>query len=156
MSWAANPQRERGGYGSYDEPAQWPTLTVPDLAASTPLPESQPLVTELELKRAKAMLGREVVSQEGAVLGQVRAIVLHKQDQALRAVVALGGRLGFGARKVVVPLDRILPGSDGKDSPLVLAPDLAPEALQQSPPYEPALFDVIEPSWNDGARDLLK
>jgi hypothetical protein len=149
VSWAVNPQRERGGYGSYDEPAQWPTLTVPDLADSTPLPTSRPTVTDLELKQAKAMLGREVVSQEGAVLGQVRAIVLGKQDQALRAVVALGGRLGFGARKVVVALAQIRPEATAKDSRLVLYPGLSPEALQQLPVYEPEQFEVIEPSWTE-------
>lgn len=149
MTWAGHPQRERGGYGSYDEPAQWPTLTVPDLAASTPLPASRPMVTDLELKQAKAMLGREVVSQEGAVLGQVRAIVLRKQDQALRAVVALGGRLGFGARKVVMALAQIQPESVAQDSRLVLDSGLSPEALQELPVYEPEQFEVIEPSWTE-------
>lgn len=151
VSRAGDPQRERGGYGNYDEPAEWPTLTMPDLAISAPLSESGLAAAELELKQAKAMLGREVVNQEGGVLGQARAIVLHKQDQSLRVVVALGERLGFGGRKVVMPLTALKPKSAEKDSPLVLVSDSSPEALQQLPVYQPALFDVIEPSWGSGA-----
>lgn len=145
LSWAVHPQRQRGGYGGYDEPARWPTLVAPDSATLAPMSKTESMAVQADLERAEELLGRQVISKEGALLGQVRAIVLHKQDQALQVVVALGGRLGFGAKKVVAPLGwlELESRAEGNQAAAVFDQDV--EALQQLPVYRPEAFDVIEP-----------
>jgi len=145
-AWALDAQRARGGYGSYDEPSEWPTLAEPEQSALL-ASEAQASASPLDARQVRALIGRELVDREGAVLGQIRAIVLHQQEQTLRAVIDLGGWLGFGARKVAIPLAQIQAPPADDDGPLQLV-DLSAAAVQHLPQYAPEQFSVIEPSWN--------
>ncbi|HEX5513155.1 MAG TPA: PRC-barrel domain-containing protein, partial [Gammaproteobacteria bacterium] len=113
LVWSGDPNRERGGYGSYDQPIERPTLPTPSQRStdSAPSAASQANVAaesaEVELMRAERMVGRPIVAADGAALGEVRAIVRSKQDHSLQAVVVIGGPFGFGSKQVVVPVDQL-------------------------------------------------
>jgi hypothetical protein len=78
----------------------------------------------------------DVVNGEGQAIGDIDRVVRDKADNALYAVIEVGGFLGFGAKRVVVPLNQAqLKGSD-----LLVPLANAEDELEARPEYNEAMY----------------
>jgi sporulation protein YlmC with PRC-barrel domain len=81
------------------------------------------------------IIGMDVKNQQGEELGEVAELVLDPRDAKIKSVViASGGVLGIGAKKVAVPWDQVKPASDGQ----AFVVTMTREELQQAPQWETA------------------
>lgn len=148
--WSGDPNRERGGYGSYDEPVARPTLPTPGQrppndAPSEPRAGAASSSPAAELTRAERMVGRPIVAADGMVLGEVRAIVRSRRDRSLQAVVVVGGPFAFGSKQVVVPVDQLTVRSEDGNGLLLLVSGAERNTLESMAPYRPEQFDQVAP-----------
>ncbi len=79
------------------------------------------------------LIGMDVKNTQGEALGEVEELVLDPKDAKLKSVViATGGVLGIGAKRVAVPWDQVKPASDEQ----ALIVGMTKEELQQAPSWE--------------------
>jgi sporulation protein YlmC with PRC-barrel domain len=84
---------------------------------------------------------KEVVNAKGDKVGEVDRLVINNQTRGVEAVIDVGGFLGIGQKKVVIPLEQLQP----KDDKVVLSSTLTQDQLKQSTPYEASEFSAFEP-----------
>ena len=78
-------------------------------------------------------------NRDGAAVGVVDDVVLHRRDRVTAAVLSMGGFLGFGADRAVVPVRQLrLQGER------VVAPDLTREVLERVDNYQPRDWDRVD------------
>lgn len=85
-----------------------------------------------EVKGAR-LIGADVVNATSDKLGDVDEVLVTTDGRVNAVVVAMGGVLGFGERKVVVPWERLRFSSQGGD--LVVKTDVSRETLNAMPEY---------------------
>lgn len=83
-------------------------------------------------KTADELIGQSVVNQNGEEVGELADIVLNANDQAVLAVISVGGFLGFGAKNVAVPFEQLQPSGDES----ILMSTATEEQLKSLPDYE--------------------
>ena len=147
LAWSLSPDRERGGYGSYDDPVERPTLPMPGQRMIDTIPPGQQSgassqSNEAELARAERLVGSVIVGSDGARLGDVRAIVRSKKNHSLQALVAIGGSLGLGNKHVVVPVDQLVAQPGSENGLLVLASGNDRDLLDMAA-YRPDQFELV-------------
>lgn len=86
------------------------------------------------------LLGKPLVNQQGQELGEIENIVRDRQTQQLKAVVASGGFLGMGAKKVVVPLEQI----EASGEQARMQSPMSQDELRQMAAYEEENFEAVE------------
>jgi sporulation protein YlmC with PRC-barrel domain len=85
-----------------------------------------------EVKGAR-LIGAAVVNATNDKLGDVDEVLVTTDGRVNAVVVAMGGMLGLGERKVVVPWERLRFSSQGSD--LVVKTDISRETLNAMPEY---------------------
>src|SRR5690349_11404208 len=76
------------------------TASVPaGTVTSTQIP------TEFRTMRTDQLVGKSVYNSAGERVGEIDEIVVNRNSRATAAVVGVGGFLGIGEKKVVVPFD---------------------------------------------------
>ena len=102
-----------------------------------------PALTGIAALHARELIGRTVYNRDGAVVGVVDDVVVHRRDRTLAAVLRMGGFLGFGGDKAVVPVRQFrLQGSD------LVAPNLTRAVLEGVDNYQAR-------DWDRADRDRL-
>ena len=117
--------------GTADQPAtsaegttEQPTATQE--AARPPYP--------LGNKTANDLIGQSVVNQNGDNVGEIYDIVLNASDQAVLAIVSVGGFFGFGEKNVAIPFEQLQPG----ENETILLSTATEEELKALPEYDDA------------------
>lgn len=85
-----------------------------------------------EVKGAR-LIGADVVNGTNDKLGDVDEVLVTTDGRVNAVVVAMGGVLGMGERKVVLPFERLRFSSQGND--LVVKTDISRETLNAMPEY---------------------
>lgn len=85
-----------------------------------------------EVKGAR-LIGADVVNTTNDKLGDVDEVLVTTDGRVNAVVVATGGVLGLGERKVVLPWERLRFSSHGSD--LVVKTDVSRETLNAMPEY---------------------
>ena len=113
---------------------------LPPPPTSRPAPPAPgPAPGTLGALRAGELIGRTVYNRDGAAVGVVDDVVLHRRDRVTAAVLSMGGFLGFGADRAVVPVRQLrLQGER------VVAPDLTREVLERVDNYQPRDWDRVD------------
>jgi hypothetical protein len=117
--------------------ANLPPPAPPRPGAAAPAP------TGIAALRTGALIGRTVYNRDGEAVGIVDDVVVHRRDRTLAAVIRMGGFLGFGADRAVVPVRQFrLRGDD------LLAPNLTRAVLETVDNYQAR-------DWDSADRDRL-
>ena len=103
----------------------------PPRQLGTPAPESRPEATVRKVPVEGELVGKPVFTESGKKVATVDHVVVDPSSNQRMVVLAYGGFLGFGERKVAVPYDRI---RVTQDIPTI---DLSREALDEMPEFEP-------------------
>lgn len=82
--------------------------------------------------RADEIIGQEVKNDSGESIGEIQDIVINQQDQAVLAVVSVGGFLGIGDKHVAVPFEQLQKGEDNS----ILLSGMTEDELKQMPAYD--------------------
>lgn len=85
-----------------------------------------------EVKGAR-LIGADLVNSTNDKLGDVDEVLVTTDGRVNAVVVAMGGVMGLGERKVVVPWERLRFSSQGSD--LVVKTDVSRETLDAMPEY---------------------
>jgi sporulation protein YlmC with PRC-barrel domain len=126
-----------------DTARQEARLPPPPPPRPGPTAPPAPAPTGIAALRAGDLLGRTVYNRDGAAVGVVDDVVVHRRDRTLGAVLRMGGFLGFGGDKAVVPVRQLrLQGED------LLAPNLTRAVLERVDNYQPR-------DWDSADRDRL-
>lgn len=105
-----------------------PRTTAPSAPTATAA-KSANVVLDVFDFRASDLIGATVLDDRGESVGKVDDIVVSTEDDKLHAVLAIGGFVGFGAKRISLPFDDLQVTSDG-DSPQVRIA-MTGEQLQQ-------------------------
>lgn len=116
---------------------QQPDDSQADQAAGPPISAGGPaMVAGLPVEQ---VIGEEVENQAGEAVGTVVDLVRQSSDQALFAVLSVGGFLGIGDKDVAIAADQFEVGADQN----LLLPEATEESLEEAPPYNHALFESV-------------
>jgi putative membrane protein len=102
-------------------------------------------------KTANDLIGQSVVNQNGDNVGEIYDIVLNPSDQAVLAVVSVGGFLGLGEKNVAVPFEQLQPG----ENETILMSTATEGELKALPEYDEAAGYTAAPrdrAIGDGAQ----
>jgi sporulation protein YlmC with PRC-barrel domain len=103
-------------------------------------------VGETVVKDDDDIRGRHVVDQNGVRLGTIDALLVDDKERKIRFFeVEIGGFLGIGERKSLIPIDAI--SAIEKDEVHI---DLTRESVAAAPAYDPALGQ--ESVWGETYR----
>jgi sporulation protein YlmC with PRC-barrel domain len=95
-----------------------------------------PAPTGLAALRTGALIGRTVYNRDGEAVGVVDDVVVHRRDRTLAAVLRMGGFLGLGGDKAVVPVRQLRLQGD-----TLVAPNLTRDVLERVDNYQPRDWD---------------
>ena len=86
------------------------------VSAQTPAPRApQPIWRELGLSEMRHVLGMPVRNEQGREVGEIDNLLIDTRDGRIsHVVIGLGGFMGVGEKKVVVPWADLKVSSDGK------------------------------------------
>jgi sporulation protein YlmC with PRC-barrel domain len=99
--------------------------------------------------RAEELIGKSVYSSAGDRVGEIDEIVVNRSNRATGAVVGVGGFVGIGEKKVVVPLDRMQMQGDR-----IVAPGLTKDGVTAMNAYQSDSYYRYEPNRTLG--DLVR
>jgi sporulation protein YlmC with PRC-barrel domain len=88
-------------------------------SAQPPAPPAptRPIWRELRLSEARNVLGMRIKNEQGRDVGEIDNLLIDTQNGRIsHVVVAVGGFMGVGEKKVVVPWSDLKIASDGKTS----------------------------------------
>jgi sporulation protein YlmC with PRC-barrel domain len=88
---------------------------------------------------ADKVIGMDVVNAKGDEVGEVKDLVLDKQ-QVAHAVVSVGGFLGIGAKDVAVPFQQLRVGPDN----VILMSEASESELKQMPAYDKKQYSSVQ------------
>ncbi|HEX2115400.1 MAG TPA: PRC-barrel domain-containing protein [Alphaproteobacteria bacterium] len=99
----------------------------------SPRPGASPAATPgLAAWRVDELIGRTVYNRDGAAVGVIDDVVVHRRDRTTAAVLRMGGFLGFGGDRAVVPVRQLrLQGET------LVAPNLTRTVLERVDNYHP-------------------
>ncbi len=112
--------------------------------ASSSTPSAAPGAPALAGVQAEEVIGREVVNAKGDEVGEVKDLVLDRQ-QVAHAVVSVGGFLGIGAKDVAVPFEQLRVGPEN----VILMSETSESELKQMPEYQKDEYSSVR---REGAR----
>jgi sporulation protein YlmC with PRC-barrel domain len=107
-------------------------------ASSTP-PSAAPSGLAITGAQAEEVIGREVVNAKGDEIGEIKDLVLDRQ-QVAHAVVSVGGFLGIGAKDVAVPFEQLRIGADN----VILMSETSEAELKQMPEYKKDQYSPVQ------------
>jgi len=98
-----------------------PALVCAPLVASAQPPAppapTRPIWRELRLSEARNVLGMRIKNEQGRDVGEIDNLLIDTPNGRIsHVVVAVGGFMGVGEKKVVVPWSDLRIASDGKNS----------------------------------------
>lgn len=96
--------------------------------------------------RVADLIGRDVYNRDGALVGTIDDVVVHRRDRVTGAVLSMGGFLGFGADKAVVPVRQLR-----LEGERVVAPNLTRDVMERVDNYHPRDWDRVDPARTVGA-----
>jgi len=114
--------------------------------ASLPPPETAARPGTIGAMRVADLIGRNVYNRDGALVGTIDDVVIHRRDRVTAAVLSMGGFLGFGADRSVVPVRQFR-----LDGERVVAPNLTREVMERVDNYHPRDWDRVDPARSVGA-----
>lgn len=120
--------------------ASLPPPPTPRPGATAP---AAPPPTGIAALRTGELIGRSVYNRDGELVGTVDDVVVHRRDRTLAAVLRMGGFLGFGGDKAVVPVRQFRLQGD-----TLVAPNLTRDVLERVDNYQPG-------DWDRADRDRL-
>jgi putative membrane protein len=88
-------------------------------------------------QQAAALVGNQVLNQEGESIGEIEDVVLDQQQNAF-AVVSVGGFLGIGEKNVAIPVSE-RPGQNGEG----LTTAMSQADLEDLPAYEEGQYSSM-------------
>ncbi len=103
--------------------------------AAPPLTQSSRATTGAELASAinsDDLIGKTVRNSANETIGEIDALLVSKDARVIGVVLDVGGFLGIGGKKVVIPMEQL--SVAGRDE--VRLPTGSKEQLQQAPAYE--------------------
>jgi sporulation protein YlmC with PRC-barrel domain len=80
--------------------------------------------------RGEDLIGKSVYNSSGERVGEIDDIVVNRNSRATAAVVGVGGFIGIGEKKVVVPLDDMRLQGDR-----IIAPNLTKDGVSRMQSY---------------------
>ncbi len=95
--------------------------------------------------RVADLIGRSVYNRDGALVGTVDDVVVHRRDRVTAAVLSMGGFLGFGADRAVVPMRQLR-----LDGGRVMAPNLTRAVMERVDNYHARDWDRVDPARSVG------
>jgi putative membrane protein len=81
---------------------------------------------------AEQLIGQTVVNKNGEEVGTIDDIVLNSSDQAVWAIVSVGGFFGIADKEVAVPFEQLEPG----ENEAILMSSATEEQLKSLPEYK--------------------
>jgi sporulation protein YlmC with PRC-barrel domain len=87
--------------------------------------------SEFRAMRVDQLVGKSVYNSTGERVGEIDEIVVNRNSRATAAVVGVGGFLGVGEKKVVVPFDRMRMQGDR-----IVAPNLTKDGVSSMQAYQ--------------------
>lgn len=87
--------------------------------------------SEFRTMRTEELVGKTVYNSAGEKVGNVEEIVVNRNTRTTAAVVGVGGFLGVGEKRIVVPLDRMRMQGDR-----MLAPNLTKDSANTMQAYQ--------------------
>jgi sporulation protein YlmC with PRC-barrel domain len=87
--------------------------------------------TEFRTMRTSELVGKSVYNTAGERVGEIDEIVVNRNNRATAAVVGIGGFLGVGEKKVVVPFDNMRMQGDR-----IVAPNLTKDGVSSMQSYQ--------------------
>jgi sporulation protein YlmC with PRC-barrel domain len=91
---------------------------------------STQIPSEFRAMRAEELVGKSVYNSAGDRVGEIDQIVVNRNSRATGAVVGVGGFMGIGEKKVVVPFDRMRMQGDR-----IVAPNLTKDSVGSMQSY---------------------
>ena len=99
------------------------------------------------------LIGKKVVNQQGDEVGEIEDIVIGTSDQAMQAVVSVGGFLGIGDKTVAMSFDELQPGED--EDTVLLTSGATVEELKGRPAFDEAGgYESVPAEQTLGDRDM--
>jgi sporulation protein YlmC with PRC-barrel domain len=92
---------------------------------------STQIPTEFRTMRTDQLVGKSVYNSAGDRVGEIDQIVVNRNSRATAAVVGVGGFLGIGEKKVVVPFDNMRMQGDR-----IVAPGLTKDSVNAMQSYQ--------------------
>lgn len=92
---------------------------------------STQIPTEFRTMRTDQLVGKSVYNSSGERVGEIDQIVVNRNSRATAAVVGVGGFLGMGEKKVVVPFDNMRMQGDR-----IIAPGLTKDGINSMQSYQ--------------------
>ena len=87
--------------------------------------------TEFRSMRVSELVGKSVHNSAGERVGEIDDVVVNRNSRATAAVVGVGGFLGIGEKKVVVPFDSMRMQGDR-----IVAPNLTKDSVSSMQSYQ--------------------
>ena len=88
---------------------------------------------------ASDVIGTEVQNAEGDTVAEIVDLVKRQGQEDLFAVLSVGGFLGIGDKKVVVPLDELRVGQEGE----IVMVNASEDQLKEMPAYEEEGYEKV-------------
>lgn len=98
--------------------------------------------------KVREIIGRDVVNASGKDIGEIDDIVINDQDQAMYAVIGVGGFLGLGQKEIAIPFEQLRLGADN----VILMSERSESDLKQMPAYRKGQWKSVEPGRALGSR----
>jgi len=120
-------------------------MYVPGLAAAQPAAPRvpQPAWRELGLTEMRHVLGMPIRNEQGREVGEIDNMLIDTRDGRIsHVVVSVGGFMGLGEKKVVVPWADLKVASEGKRN----VATLEQAKLDSAPRWDRIVSDEIKPS----------
>jgi len=92
---------------------------------------STQIPTEFRAMRTDQLVGKSVYNSAGERVGEIDEVVVNRNSRATAAVVGVGGFLGIGEKKVVVPFDSMRVQGDR-----IVAPSLTKNSVGAMQAYQ--------------------
>jgi sporulation protein YlmC with PRC-barrel domain len=87
--------------------------------------------SEFRAMRVDQLVGKSVYNSAGERVGEIDEVVVNRSNRATAAVVGVGGFVGIGEKKVVVPFDNMRMQGDR-----IVAPNLTKDGVNTMQSYQ--------------------
>lgn len=144
LALSAFAQQTNQQEANQDAPTLGITGSIPDSGSQSgseattevlPIPvEGQIVKQEPDTFAASELIGKNVSSVDGEVLGEVTDLLITGDNRIAGVILDVGGFLGFGAKGVAVEYDRLIV-TETPDGDRQVILDLSVEELEQAPAF---------------------
>ncbi|HEY3097817.1 MAG TPA: PRC-barrel domain-containing protein [Methylomirabilota bacterium] len=111
------------------------------VAAQAPARPPRPIWRELGLSEARTVLGMRIKNEQGRDVGELDNLLIDTQSGRIsHVVIGVGGFMGVGEKKVVVPWSDLKIGSEG-NRPVAT---LEQAKLESAPRWDRIVSDELE------------